>query len=172
MARKVMWLGFGLRLLVAFWNGFFGPSLGAESDALHFHQVAIDFGRTLTARPFEISWVYAYALGIIYRFTVPSIFLGSVLSCIAWLLSAEVLLKTMRLLSFRRQQRFAAMSVFALMPSSILWTSVTLREPYQLLMVNVAMYAALKIHLSKSLRHWIWLLLAVGIGGVLHGALL
>jgi hypothetical protein len=39
-------------------------------------------------------------------------------------------------------------------------------------MVNVAIYAALKIHLRKSSRHWIWLVVAVGVGGILHGALL
>lgn len=163
-----MWLGFALRLVVAVWNGFFGPSFGAESDALHFHQVAADFSRTLTPDPFQISFMYSYMLGVIYLVTTDSLFIGSVVSCVAWLVSALFLMKTMRLLSFGRRQQLDAMLVFALLPSSILWTSVTLREPFQLLFVQLALYASLKIHLAKSTRHWVWLIAAAVCGGLLH----
>lgn len=165
-----MWLGFLLRLVVAVWNGFYGPSFGAEGDATGMHEVAVAYSRTFEVDRFYLSLLYAYALGLIYYVTIPSLFLGSVLSCFAWLASAHVLLKTMRLLSIRRRQRFGAMFVYALLPSSILWTAVTLREPYQLLVVNVAIYAALKIFLHKANRHWITLFCASGIGLVLHGA--
>ena len=44
------------------------------------------------------------------------------------------------------------MLVYALLPSSIIVTSVTLREPYQLLLVNLAILAALKIYWNKSFQ--------------------
>ena len=42
---QIILLGFSLRLLVAIWNSFFGPSMGAEGDAITFHLVATgEFG--------------------------------------------------------------------------------------------------------------------------------
>jgi len=53
-----------------------------------------------------------------------------------------------------------------------MYTGITLREPFQLLFINLALYAALKIYFHRSMAHWPVLLLA-GVGmGVLHGALL
>jgi hypothetical protein len=171
MVRYAIWLGFLLRLLVAVWNGFFGPSFGAESDALHFHQVAANYAADVDHQPFAISFMYSYILGTIYFLTTDSLFLGSVLSCLAWLVSAHVLMWTMRLLSLGRGDRFKAMLVFALLPSSILWTSVTLREAYQLLFVNLTIYASLKVHLKKSASYWMLLFLAAAVGSMFHGAI-
>ena len=43
---KYILIGFFLRFLVAVWNGFFGPSFGAEGDALMFHDVALHVSNT------------------------------------------------------------------------------------------------------------------------------
>lgn len=166
-----MWLGFVLRLLVAAWNGFFGPSFGAENDALNFHQVAVDFSQRLEPEAFEINFIYSYVLGVLYRVTTDALFWGSVVSCVAWLGSAHILMKIMGLLSFGKRQKCYAMLIFSLLPTSILWTSVTLREPYQLLIVNSAIYSSLRIHLNKSTTHWLWLFVAAAIGSILHAAL-
>jgi len=64
------------------------------------------------------------------------------------------------------------MLIYALIPSSLMYTSVTLREPFQLLFVNLALYAALKIYFHRSNAHWLVLFLAVVGMGTLHGALL
>ena len=64
------------------------------------------------------------------------------------------------------------MLIYALIPSSLMYTSVTLREPFQLLFVNLALYAALKIYFHRSIAHWLVLLFACVGMGVLHGALL
>jgi hypothetical protein len=53
-----------------------------------------------------------------------------------------------------------------------MFTAVTLREPYQMLFVNLAIYAVLKIYLHKSNRHWLTLILAIAGAGSLHGGLL
>jgi hypothetical protein len=64
------------------------------------------------------------------------------------------------------------MLIYALIPSSLMYTSITLREPFQLLFINLALYAALKIYFHRSIAHWLVLFLAAVGMGVLHGALL
>jgi len=169
--RTAIWIGFSLRLFVAIWNGFFGPSFGAEGDALSFHLLAVEFGQNPTFDEFIIGWFYSYVLGLVYYLTTDSLFLGSLLSCLAWLASAALLVKIMLLLSINKSHQLKAMLIYALLPSSILYTSVTLREVYQLLFVNLALYSALQIYLNKSATHWLVLFCAVIGMGVLHGAL-
>jgi hypothetical protein len=171
MTRQVLWVGFLLRVLVAVWNGFFGPSFGADGDAAGFHDVAATFSQDFDLTAFHLGLMYAYALGGVYFLTTDSLFVGSVLSCIAWFASACILTRMMRLLSFSRQQQVRAMLVYALVPSSILWTGVTLREPYELLFVNLALYSSLRIYLNQSSKHWLLLTCAVVLGGILHGGL-
>jgi hypothetical protein len=77
----------------------------------------------------------------------------------------------MRILAFAKAQQTQALAVFALLPSSILFTSVTLRESYQLLAVNLAVFAALKILVEKRTLYWFPLMAAAGAAGVLHMAL-
>jgi hypothetical protein len=171
MLRTAIWIGVLLRLGVAIWNGFFGPSFGADQDAAAFHLEALAYASSAELDEFRIGWFFSYALGTFYYLATDSLFLGSLLSCIAWLASLGMLMKIMRLLNFDRSQQGKAMLVYALLPSSVLFTAVTLREPYELLFVNVAIYSALNIYLNKSARHWLFLFFATFGMGVLHGAL-
>ena len=139
---KYILAGFALRFLIAVWNGFFGPSFGAEGDALLFHDIAVQFSQFgVFDAKFNIGWVYSMFLGSIYFLTVNSIFIGSFLSCLAWLISALVLNKIIKLLGVQKKYRDLALMVYAFLPSSILFTSVTLREVYQLLFVNLLIYS-------------------------------
>ena len=167
-----MQLGFALRLLVAIWNGFFGPSFGADLDALSFHLEAVDYAHNPSFDEFRIGWIYTNFLGLFYYVTTDSLFIGSLLSCIAWLVSALILASCLRILSVERSVQTKIMVIYALLPSSIFITSVTLREPYQLLFVNLAIYAVLKLYLHKANRHWVTLVLAIVGAGSLHGGLL
>jgi hypothetical protein len=164
MVRRLIWLGFVLRVIVAFWNAYFGPTIGAGGDAVGFHDIAVAFSRTLRPDPFHFGVLYSYGLGVLYRLTYPSLFLGGVFSALAWALSAYVLVHIMRLLDFRGPQRTVVMALYALYPASILLTGVTLREAYQLLAVNAALYASLRIYLHGSRTCWL-LLAASALGG-------
>ena len=171
-AKHAVWLGLLVRVGMATWNSLVGPTPGADADAATFHRFAVDFssGLTLEGRD-ATTFAYAYALGQVYRVTGASLLVGSLLSCAAWLASARVLMRIARLMSIRRRRRFRIMLVYALLPSSILWTSVTLREPYQLLCVNLALLAALKIYLNRPGWNWSLLVSTVAVGSVLHGVL-
>tara|TARA_B110000483_G_C18099766_1_gene505350 strand:- start:228 stop:1226 length:999 start_codon:yes stop_codon:yes gene_type:complete len=113
-----------------------------------------------------------YILGIFYFITTDSLFLGSALSASGWLASAFILLRIMRILSFKMSDQWWVMLIYALIPTSLMYTSVTLREPFQLLFINLALYAALKIYFHRSNAHWLVLFIAVVGMGSLHGALL
>ena len=64
---KYILAGFALRFLIAVWNGFFGPSFGAEGDALLFHDIAVQFSQFgVFDAKFNIGWVYSMFLGSIY----------------------------------------------------------------------------------------------------------
>ncbi len=169
----IIFAGFFLRLIFAVWNGFFGPSYGADLDANGFHREAALIAQSGVFQDFEIGmWAYVDFLGGVYFLTTDSLFLGSLLSCVVWLASAGLLIKSMRLLSVDKSHQYKAMCIYALLPSSLCFTSVTLREAYQLLFVNLAFYSALKIYLNKSAAHWLVLFCAVAGMGVLHGSLL
>ena len=179
----ILWFGFYLRLCVAAWNGFVGLSLGAGGDASTFHMVAVIHSHNLDIDkigmdsnsiyyPLKIGWLYSYVLGIFYFLTTQSLFLGCFLSVVVWTASAFILVRIMRLLSFDKTKQSILMLIYALLPSSIFHTSITLREPYQLFFVNLAIYAFLKIYLNKSLLYWPVLFCAVICLGLLHGVLI
>ena len=170
--KLALWLGFFLRLGNAFSNGFYGPSYGASDDSLGFHLNAVQYSQNLVFDVFVIGHIYSFILGIFYFITTDSLFLGSALSALGWLASAFILLRIMRILSFKMSNQWRVMLIYALIPSSLMYTSVTLREPFQLLFSNLAIYAALKIYFHRSNAHWYVLILAALGMGILHGALL
>ena len=170
--KLTLWLGFFLRLVIAFVNGFVGPTYGSSDDALGFHLMAAEVSQNPVFDVFVIGHIYWYILGVFYFITTDSLFLGSALSALGWLASAFILLRIMRILSFKMSNQWRVMLIYALIPTSLMYTSVTLREPFQLLFINLALYAALKIYFHRSNAHWLVLFLAVVGMGAMHGALL
>jgi hypothetical protein len=169
--RTVIAFGFFLRLLVAIWNGFLGPTPGASMDSRGMHIMALNFPDILILSPSTGALNYVYLLSRFYDLTIDSLFWGSLMSCFAWTASAVLLLKTMNLLSIVRPHQSKAMLVYSLLPSSICFTAIILREPYQLLLVNLAIYAALKIFLNRSFLHWLVMIFAILGFSLLHHAL-
>jgi len=166
-------LGVVLRVGVACWNGLDGPSFGATADAANFHRFAIAVSEGQWAPGAGLTgFSYAYTLGLLYRVTGPSLLLGSLLSCLAWLTSALTVRASLRHLHVAEPAQFATLLIYALLPSSVLWTAVTLREPYELLSVNLTLYAVLLLLDRRSVAAWLLLLGSVLLGALLHGALL
>jgi len=172
MVKQILWLGFFLRLVNAFYNGFIGPSFGSSDDALGFHFYALRSYQNIATDEFALHNIYPSFLGFFYSITTDSLFLGCALSALGWLASAFILVRIMRILSFEMSTQWRVMLIYALIPSSLMYTSVTLREPFQLLFINLAFYAALKIYYHRSIAHWLVLFLAVLGLGLLHGGLI
>lgn len=171
MLKIYIFFGFTLRLINSFWNGFFGPSFGADSDAQGYYFKAFDYSQSLKLDGFVTGDLYPYILGALFYISGPSLFVASLLSSLIWLASAYVLILVMKSLCVNKEHQALSMAVFAFLPSSVMFTSVTLREPYQLLFVNLAILSTLKIVLYKRNLYWVILLVSVVGMGVLHGAL-
>jgi len=104
-------------------------------DAYTFHMRASEISNNLSFNELSVGWIYAQFLGLIYFLTTDSLFIGSLLSCLAWFLSAHLLLSSMQLLSVNRGKQITALLIYSLIPSSILFTAVTLREAFQLFLL-------------------------------------
>lgn len=151
MTSLILLSGLVVRVGVAVWNAHFGPSFGAELDALQFHEFAVDASAGLDdERAFSTGWIYPSLLGLIYRLTIPSLFVGGLLSCFAWLLSGIALIKICRVVAINESATVIVMGLYAFLPSSFLTTAVTLREAYQMLFVNLALLSGL--HLLRRFR--------------------
>jgi hypothetical protein len=169
--RKAIVLGLLLRFGMAAWSGFGSTNIVAMPDAAGFHLGAAAYAQGKGLEDFQFANIYIYCLGTIYGWTISSLFWGNLLSCGAWLGSAVLLLRTMQILSIREGQQIRAMLLFSLLPSSILMTSITLRESYQLFAVNLAMYSAINILVRNSFRDGFLLIPSLILMGGMHGAL-
>ena len=160
MVTLVLLVGLLIRVIVALINSFVGPTLGADQDASFFHGVASDFSisdfNIETHRLNELVGVgpYAQFLGYFYRYFFNSLFFGCILSILAWLLTAIIVLRSLKLLDFDTSTRFFAILFFALIPSSIFYTSVTLREPFQLLFLTLLVFSMMKFYIDRSALHF------------------
>jgi hypothetical protein len=172
VTRQIVLAGFLLRLGVAFWNSFFGPSPGADGDAIGLHEMAVTLSQQSSIGHVHSGYLYSVFLAQIYRVTAPSLFVGCAISCVAWLVSARILSKTATLAGLSDRQQAGALAVFAFTPSTLFWTSITIREPFQLLAVIVVMHAAVRIIVGSGLREWLVLLAATTLGAVMHAAIL
>jgi hypothetical protein len=172
--RVIIIFGFFLRILVSVWNGFFEFEFGQTADIGSFHARAAEFSQNPSIQMCEHqpAHVFICGLGFLYFLTTDSLFQGSLFSNFSWLASALILFKTMKLLSIKKRLQKQAMLIYVLLPSSIILTSLTLREPYQLLLVNLLIYAGLKVYLKKSYMYWFLVIFAVFFMSFLHGGLL
>ena len=160
--KNIIFIGFILRLFVAFWNGFFGPSPGADLDALGFHGFALNVALTGILDNFTIGYVpYTNLLGIFYGLTISHIFIGSILSCIAWLVSSYFLYKTFIVFDVTKSHTRIALLLYSVIPSSVMFTAITLREPYQLLFANIAIYSITKIILTEKSSYYLLLIFII-----------
>ena len=157
MLYFALWVGFLLRVLAAMWNDL-KPIDVTKIDAIGFYSHAIQFSKNPVLSDFfspPVGYDYFRFLGFIYYLTVDSWLLGSIISVLAWLFSAIILMRTMCLLEVSKRHQSYAMLIYAFLPSCILFTSTTLRESFELLFVNFAIYSALKIYLTKSRVHFL-----------------
>ena len=165
--------GFCVRVVVAIWNGFYGPSPGAELDAQGLHGFASAVANMGSFDDFRIGYTpYTNTLGWIYANSVDHIFWGSLISCFAWLGSAMLFADCLRIVGADRSKAVGALVLYAFLPSTIFLTSVTLREPFQLLFVNLACYGALQVLVTHRPAYLCVFVPSLGLAGALHPALL
>jgi len=173
---KIIYLGLSIRILVAFINAFITPTPGGGEDALGFHFVASEFAQTGDTEIYDlerIGWYYSLFLGYIYRYTIDSIFVGSLISIVAWFFAAILMLKILDFIKTSKTERLLCISIYSFWPTSIFYTSLTLRESFQLLLLTASIYYMFKFFFRNfGILNLITALLAGAALSLLHSSLI
>ena len=167
----VIWFLLAIHHVIAIINAFIFTVKGAEGDASSFHYMATDWadhGEWLFVVGGEF---YVQFLGFLYRVLGPSHFLGEELSVLAFSLSMILFVKLIRLLDLNRH-RIALIFLYGAMPSIIIFSSVTLRESWQMLFFIYTVYNGILFRLYGEKKYLLMTLLSCGALGLFHNGLL
>jgi len=105
------------------------------------------------------STLYIQFLGFFYRAIGPSHLFGKELSVLAFVLSCVVLVKLVDLLALRRF-RVGIVLLFGLLPSTVIFMSVTLRESWQALFFLLSVYWAMRLYKQPGILNVSFLLIS------------
>ena len=113
---------------------------------------------------------FTHFLGFIYRAFNSSILFGKELSVLTFVLSCMVLVKLIDFLDMRRF-RVGIILIFGLLPSMIVFRSVTLREPWQALVFLLSVYLAIRMRKQPGILNVLFLLMSASCLALLHHGL-
>lgn len=126
--------------------------IGMDKDAVGFFERAVKFewkNLNLFETDSNIFVIWNWA---IFKVFGESMLIGQLFCLLAWSLSFYILHLSIRLLSINKNNDvFKIFLIYCFLPSSLMINSSFLREPYQLLFVNISFFSFLKITRS-SLR--------------------
>ena len=57
---RIIFLGFFIRILIGFYEVFYGPSPWASGDSHEFNRVAIEYSNGFTEFEFKIGYIYSF----------------------------------------------------------------------------------------------------------------
>ena len=150
--------GFLIRFSLAIINLYYFTLPGGEYDAVSFNTLAINFsnhleqGKSYEDFSYKFGWIYSIFIGYIYYFFGTSSLLGSFLSCLTWLISALVLRTIMIKLKYKKNHILIALLIYTfLFPTSIIFTSLMLREVYLLLFSNLIFLFIINIYITRNI---------------------
>jgi hypothetical protein len=150
--NQIIFLGFMLRFINAFINAFIAPSFGADGDAFAFHFAALDgvYAVDLSVGGWAGYWSIDYVRFMIflYKYLTDSIFIPSVINCLAWLVSIIFIKKITEILTLPKKTSAIILAIFSFLPSSILFTSITLRESFEVFCLVPPVYFLIKSHIK------------------------
>ena len=186
-----IWFCILLHHVVAFLNAYVGGVIGTEGDArgLHF------FGLKAALSELEVGYFawekvgedlegltalggslsnpricYTNSLALLYRAFGASFLFGNELSVLAFTLSCVVLVKLVDLLDLWRF-RVGIILFFGLLPSSVIFRSVTLRESWQALFFLLSVYWAIRLWKRPGILTVSFMLMSAFCMAVLHNGL-
>jgi hypothetical protein len=157
-------LGFILRIILSTLDYNFQILSQSQFDSLSFHLEAVKFSNFLTNNELKdlvnynwrIGWVYSALIGSLYYLFTPSILLGSYTSCIFWFLSAIVFRKVLIQLKIDNSKINICLIFYTfLLPTSIIYPSIILRESLMLLLANLIILIAINFKITKKKKKMI-----------------
>tara|TARA_B100000767_G_scaffold270079_1_gene293050 strand:- start:701 stop:1825 length:1125 start_codon:yes stop_codon:yes gene_type:complete len=162
----IIFSSFLFRIALIIYNNDLSILPGGQADAISFHNLGIQYSAYLKEVELfpETAWgnhrlnikiaSYSYFLGYIFKLVgTESFYFSGFLSCFAWFLSAIVFRKIMLKLKFGKKNINLAIIFYCfLFPTSIIYTSLTLREPYILLFINFIALSITNIYYEKEIK--------------------
>ncbi len=139
------WLGIGARQVFTYYNTFIGPNFLTQNDAQFFYLAAT----RVTEHSYN-KMLYTKALRVLFQIFGPSQFLGSETSILAY--SGAILAIGCILGLFQASRKIGTYTILlaGILPGSIIFTAVTLRESWQMLFFSWGLYFISKITLKQN----------------------
>lgn len=157
--------------LLAAINAYITVLPGADADAAIFHRKASAIA-TIGGWDFGLgSRFYSSLLALAYSVGGPSHFFGEQTSVFAYALSCIVLVRMMEFLKIERRQ-LGCILIFGLHPALGIFTSVTLREAWQILFFMQSVYCLLRFRVRSAPGSLLWGLLGAALMSCLHNGLI
>jgi hypothetical protein len=146
--------------------------LPSRADASAFHKYALLRQWDESTGGLAIgSRLYEELLAYVYRLFGPSYFLGSILSIYAFAFSVILLVRFMELLDIQQGKGLVVL-LFGAVPTAVLYGSVPMREPFQVLFFMLACYYLLRFRLSSQPLYLLAGTIFALMMGILHKGLI
>lgn len=139
---------------------------GQGYDDKRFYLEAVQVARGY--KDFDIGMIYVSLLGLIFRYTIESYFLGGILSILVWLFSAVIFKKNLEFFRIKLSTINFALFFYVSLPSAIIYSSLILRESYQLLFMNLFFFSFFKITIKNNLKYSLLLIICLLVMSYLH----
>jgi hypothetical protein len=170
--RIIIFIGFLLRVLYAARIGYLGGADGLDMDAEGFYMRMVLIARSGVFEPMEVGeGVLLNSVGTLMGIFSDTAFFGCLLSCLAWLCSGLLFANIVDLTDNTNNSKIFFAALYAFWPTAIAYTVPTLREPYQLMFVNLALFGAMALVRSRQPIYWLLIILGLLGAGWLHGGL-
>jgi len=127
--------------------------VGADAYGLYLENLKFSFGRGAINIDSPLTFFF-FILGKFYLYTLKNYIWAAFFSVLIWLVSYLILFRSMRLLHFSYPNILFATIIYAFLPSIFLITSTTLREVWQLLLINFILYLFIKILIIEKINYF------------------
>jgi hypothetical protein len=145
--------------------------LPARGDTHAFHKYAV-LSHLEPQWSFNIgSVLFQNALAYVYSWVGPSFFFASVLSIYAYAFSVLILAKFMEMLEIEHSRGLVIL-LFGALPTAVLYGTVPMREPYQVLFFMLACYGMVRFRITNQPLHLMAAMLSALLMGLLHKGLI
>jgi hypothetical protein len=170
--KFIIFAGFALRLLYAARIGYVGAADGLDMDAEGFYMRMVIIARTGIFEGMRVGEpLVLNSVGTLMGFLGDDVFIACLFSCLAWLVSGLFFAGSARLMDGDDRLKVAAILLYSFWPTAIPYTTITLREPYQLMFASMALYTAMCLFRTRSPIFWPILIVGLTGMGSLHGGL-
>jgi len=154
----------------SFWNVYIPDASSFHGDGSHFAGLSEPEWKFRSGEVVTGSTIYTQVLGFFYRHVGSSHLFGKELSVLAFVLSCVLLVKLVGFLALSRF-RVGIVLLYGLLPSAVIFRSVTLRESWQALFFLLSVYWATRLWKQSGILNVSFLLISTSCLALTHHGL-